>query len=420
VALAERLRTRIVQGAGRATRGPNDYAVVVVLGTDITRYFSRPDNRRALEPELQAEVEFGWENSRGADPDEVIENVEMFLAHDVDWRKQGEPMVAEFRQDAVKVASPGADALGKVATLEVAAWQRAFGGDWLGASEQLQEAARQVGIGGEATRGYRGLLLYLAGVWLHIGAKDEAQRGRARQLVRDAAAAANRGRWLKEMRDLPGADEIPLEAVDVVAVNAIVARLRGKLHSARITEDLAQMRDALSQANSTTFEGGLTTLGSYLGAEASKPKGKGRCDSAWAWGAAMWMTVEAKSEQHPDGLLPLRDIRQANTQLDQLAHDRGMDHPPAGSPAVIVSDRLTVDPQHASAANPNVYLTSTDVLAQIAGDISTVWSDLLASATGIQAELTLRQHVRAVMTEHGCLPSQVIDRLTQNRIRPGD
>ncbi|MCV7109561.1 hypothetical protein H7I55_01095, partial [Mycolicibacterium setense] len=30
-ALAERVRTRIVQGAGRCTRGPNDYAIVVVL-----------------------------------------------------------------------------------------------------------------------------------------------------------------------------------------------------------------------------------------------------------------------------------------------------------------------------------------------------------------------------------------------------
>lgn len=119
------------------------------------------------------------------------------------------------------------------------------------------------------------------------------------------------------------------------------------------------------------------------------------------------MTVEAKSEQHSDGLLPLHDVRQANTQLDQLSHDRGMDHPPAGSPAIIVSDRLTVDPEHAPAANPNVYL-------------ATVWSDLLTSASGIQAEHVLRQHVRSVMTEHGCLPSQVIDRLTQNRIRPGD
>jgi hypothetical protein len=417
-ALAERLRTRIVQGAGRCARGPNDYAVVVVLGSDITKYFSRPDNLKELEPELQAEVEFGWQNSKGANPDEVIANVEMFLAHDVDWREQGEPMVTEFRQDAVKVESPAADALGKSAALEVEAWQLVFSGDWTGASEKLQQAVPHVGP--EATRGYRGLLLYIAGLWLYLGAQDETQRARARQLVREAALAANRGTWLKEMRDLPGVEEVPLVPVDVVAVNAIVARLRGQLRTKQVTAALTEMLEALGQDDAKVYERGLTALGSFLGAEASKPKGQGRCDSAWVWGTAMWMTVEAKSEEHDDGLLPLKDVRQANTQLDQLAADRGMDHPPAGSPAIIVSDRLTVDPQHAPAANPNVYLTSTDVVAGIASDVSAVWGDLLTTATGIPSGQVQRQHVRSVMTENGCLPSQVIDRLTQNRIRPGD
>lgn len=188
----------------------------------------------------------------------------------------------------------------------------------------------------------------------------------------------------------------------------------------RVTDSLKEMCEALRQDEATTYEGGLTALGSFLGAEASKPKGQGRCDSACVWDTVIWMTVEAKTEQHSDGLLPLKDIRQANTQLDQLAADRGVDHPPAGSPAIILSDRLTVDPRHAPVANPNVYLASTEVVEQIAGDIATVWSDLLTSATGIQFEQVLRQHVRSVMTENGCLPSQVIDRLTQTRIRPGD
>lgn len=418
VALAERLRTRIVQGAGRCTRGPNDYAVVVVLGSDIAKYFSRPENLSALEPELQAEVAFGWTNSKGADPDEVIENVEMFLAHGADWREQGEPMVAEFRQDAVKVDSPAAEALGSAAGLEVEAWELAHGGDWIGASEKLQQAVPLVGP--EATRGYRGLLLYLAGVWLFLGAQDETQRARVRQLVREAVLAANRGTWLKEMRVLPGTDEVSLVAVDVVAVNAIVARLRGQLRTTQINATLTEMAEGLAQDTSTRYEGALTILGSFLGAEASKPKGQGRCDSAWLWGTAMWMTIEAKSEEHDDGLLPLKDVRQANTQLDQLAADRGVEHPPAGSPAIVVSERLTVDPQHAPVANPNVYLTTPGVISEIAADVATVWADLLTAAVGISSEQTQRQHVRSVMTDNGCLPSQVVDRVTQNRIRPGD
>lgn len=420
IALAERLRTRIVQGAGRCTRGPNDYAVVVVSGSDLTRYFSRSENREALEPELQAEVEFGWENSRGTDPAEVLENVEVFLEHASLWRELGEPKVAEFRQDAVKTPPPGAAALGTSAAFEVEAWQLAFRGDWIGASDRLQEAARLVGAGGESTRGYRALLLYIAAVWLHLGAEGETERARARELERQAGAASNRGGWLKEMRGFPGAEEVPLASADVVAVNAIVARIRGQLRPNRVSDELQEMRDAVAQSEPASYEQGLRLLGTYLGADASKPKGQGRCDSAWVWDTALWLTVEAKSAQHPDGLLPLHDIRQANTQLDQLAADRGMDHPPAGSPAIIVSDRLSVDPEHAPVANPNVFLTSTEAVQEIAADTAAVWRALLTSAIGGESGPRLRAHVQSVMTQHGCLPSQVVDRLTQYRIRPSE
>ena len=417
-ALAERLRTRIVQGAGRCTRGPSDYAVVVVLGSDVMKYFSRSENRSALEPELQAEVDFGWRNSKGIEPNEVIENVKVFLDHGNDWREEGEPAVAEFRQGAVKTDSPGTDALGKAAALEVEAWQLAFGGDWIGASQKLQEAVPHVDAA--ATRGYCSLLLYLAGVWLHLGAQNEPQRSRARQLVRDAAGPANRSIWLKEMRKLEGSEEIPPVPEDNVAVSQIVARLRGSLKQEKIERDLAEMREAVAQNEAARYERGLTTLGLFLGASAFKPKRQGNCDSAWIWGNEKWVTIEAKSEEKSGGLLPLKDIRQANTQLDYLAANREMDYPPVGSPSIIVSDKSSVDPQHAQTAHPNVYLTSPSVVKEIVGDAAAVWESLLTTAVGLPSEREQKQCVRSVMSDNGCLPSQVIDRLTQNRIRPVD
>ena len=78
-ALAERIRTRVVQGAGRCTRGPDDFAVVVVRGSDLTRYLNFPDVRAALDPELQAEVEFGWQNSVGQSHDDIADMVKVFL-----------------------------------------------------------------------------------------------------------------------------------------------------------------------------------------------------------------------------------------------------------------------------------------------------------------------------------------------------
>lgn len=391
-ALSERIRTRIVQGAGRSTRGPKDFAVVVIKGTDLTKYFAQPENVAALEPELQAEVQFGWDNSRGVDPDDIVENVEMFLEHEDDWRTSGEEMVAEFLDDSRKVEPAAAAPLGNAAPLEVDAWQLAYAGDWVGASEKLQEAV--VKVGPEATRGYRGLLLYLAGVWTHLGAEDATQKAKARDLIRDAGKAANGRTWLREMLPLPDSTEVDLEPMDVVAVNEILARLRGTLKTSRIKANLTEMQEALQQDGAERYERGLTILGSFLGASASKPKGQARTDSAWEWGTAKWLTIEAKSEEHDDGLLPVKDLRQANTQMDQLAADRGIDYPPAGSPIVLLSDRLTVDPQHAPIANPNVFLSSPSVVSAIAADIATVWVELLSTAAGKLSEAAQRKHVR--------------------------
>lgn len=416
-AIAERVRTRVVQGAGRCTRQPNDYAVVVVRGTDLTRYLARPDVQSALDPELQAEVQFGWANSRGETPEDVLGNVQVFLDHGAEWRAGGEQALAEFRDAAEQVPAAGSDALQASAPLEVQAWALACQEDWAGASALLQQAARELGKGGDATRGYRAVLLYLAGVWLHHAATGEAERGRARDLVRQAGAASARGVWLKEMRALPSQEAEALPEADRIAVNAVAAVLATGVKADRHQVRRTAMLDDLSQDEAGAYERGLTALGGLLGADASKPAGTGRCDSAWLWGDAMWMSLEAKSEEEAGKTIPLKDIRQANTQLDQIAIDRGMPHPPADSSAVLVSDRLTVDPAHAGTANPNVFLTGPDVVYELGGDAAQAWSVLVPGASG-QSEGALRELVERTLREFGCLPSQAQDRLTQDRIRP--
>lgn len=416
-ALAERVRTRVVQGAGRCTRGPDDFAVVVVRGSDMTRYLNRPDVRAALDPELQAEVAFGWENSAAQSHDDVMDNVRIFLEHDEAWRTGGEPLVVQARRDARKVPPPGSDGLQAAVDAEVTAWELAYQSDFTGASTRMQDAAREAGKGGDAARGYRAYLLYLAAVWLSHGASSAAEHARARQLLRDAAGATPRGQWLRETTPLPGQEREDLPAVDQAGVAAVAAILSGRLNPTKIAAVNAQMIQDLGQSAHKPYERGLATLGGLLGAEASKPRGTGRCDSAWVWGSALWATVEAKSEQDGAKTLPLHDIRQANTQLDQLAHDRQVANPPPGSPAVIVSERLTVAPDDAAAAAPNLHLTTPRAVHQLALDAQAAWDSLVATAAG-QPAGRLRDHVQETLRQFGCLPTQAIERLTETPIKP--
>ncbi len=103
------------------------------------------------------------------------------------------------------------------------------------------------------------------------------------------------------------------------------------------------MLAGLAQQEATQYEQALVALGQLLGAESSKPAGKGRADSVWLW-TALWVTVEAKSEQAADGMLSMDYVRQTNTQLASVAVDRTEDAPPEGSISLIVTPRSVVDP----------------------------------------------------------------------------
>ena len=61
--LQERVRTRITQGAGRATRNTKDHATVIMIGDDLTNFVLRPDVLAALREELHAEIQFGHDQS---------------------------------------------------------------------------------------------------------------------------------------------------------------------------------------------------------------------------------------------------------------------------------------------------------------------------------------------------------------------
>lgn len=61
----ERVQVRVLQAIGRCTRSLEDYSAVVISGAEITNYLADPSRRKFLHPELQAEISFGSEQSKG-------------------------------------------------------------------------------------------------------------------------------------------------------------------------------------------------------------------------------------------------------------------------------------------------------------------------------------------------------------------
>jgi hypothetical protein len=367
-----------------------------------------------MDPEIQAEIEFGIENSR-IEADELIENVTEFLEQGDTWLQDAEEHITDLRQSARLIHPEGSDALARAARLEVEASSEAWSGRWAKAGQALQRAATVLGENGDSTRGYRAMLLYLAGVWCHRAGSDQDRAdlvrvGRA--LVQNADEAAQPAQWVKEMRRLSDDINVAVDPTDEVAAEAIANALV-RTTIARTRSKTERMMAGLSQQDASKYEPALSDLGQLLGAEASKPQGSGRCDSVWRWKNRLWIALEAKSEHKPNRLIPLKDIRQANDQLRLLQKDVSANSIPEGSKTLLISPRQLIDPSASGSAESHVFLVTPDEIIHVAKTVAEAWQELLSRRKSLD-DAILRRVVLECLNGYGVLPSQVLDQLTEN------
>lgn len=415
-ALAARVRTRVIQGAGRCTRGPGDTAVVLILDSDLSRFLARPEVIDALDSELQAELRFGRENSQAANRADVLANVRAFLNQDSDetWRNDAEPALTDYRREMIQAMPAGTDALSTCVVEEVQAWAAASAGVWSEAAQHAHEVARLAGVGGKATNGYCAFWMYLQAAWADQAAEiadDAAGRAAAQALVRRAETVMGLGSWIRQMAPFPAAQRSALTAMDANAVNAVMAQLQGGVNQGTVRRRIGEMQAGLQERDPGKYEPALTELGRLVGASAAKPQEKGRCDSTWCWGNDLWLALEAKSDHEPRGVVPHKDVRQANDQLRLLASERGVTAVPPSSATIIISPKPGIDDNGIKGAEAHVHLVPLTTMTEIALDVGSAWEELLSKSAGRNSS-ELRDLVTEAFTARGVLPSALHERLT--------
>lgn len=412
--LQERVRTRVLQGLGRCTRGPQDYSVVIVEDEALVRFLSRDENVEAMPSELQAELQFGLNTSEGVTGSQLMSLTSSALAQDARWTGDAENQIIDWREESVLPSSPDLDALAASAPKEVRAWRQAWAGDWAAAGQLAMEIHGQ--LNGTELTPYRSLWAYFAHCWLSRAAEDGAQTLEKAQEYLNLAHRASFGTtWLKELQRekqaTPSLEDWERKAVASVHTKAVADGAK----PTKSATELTQMVADLGQTKAAGYERGLTTLGTCLGARAFKPEGDARSDSVWLWDT-LWVTVEAKSEQLEGGTINPTYVRQVCTQLNSLAYDEGVEEYPPGSFSVMVSPKRVVRPAAVAGSNKNVYLASPEELKELALDVKRAWSALRAFATDADSALQFDQTAR-VLWEHRLLPTQVCERLTAEPIK---
>lgn len=421
VALESRIRTRIVQGTGRCTRGPKDTAIVLIRG-DLSAFLQRPETISAFTPELQAEIRFGAENSQDGSSDDMLENVRAFLTQDTDdtWRSDAEPTIVEYRHQAIQDPPEGSEQLSNCATEEVEAWISASTNSWENAAKHAHEVCRILGDGGSATRQYQAFWKYLEAAWVDMLAEegnDPSLKATALQRLAEAEKTAGGGSWIHQMAPFPEQDSPKSSRVDDIAASKIASLLRDNAKENSTIGKLERMVTDLNQKSAPTFEAALSILGCMLGAISSKPTPHGRCDSTWCWDNELWIALEAKSEHNEAGTISLKDIRQSNGQLTLLRSDRKLDWIPHCSATVIISPRSGVHSDGIAIADRHLFLTKPATVREIADDTLRAWKRLLSQKDG-RNETDVQELIVKTFRSFDILPYDILRRLTMNPVGP--
>jgi len=343
--LRDRLRTRVTQAMGRCTRDEADFAIVLMIGTDLLKWCCTGANVEGMHPELQAEINFGLENSEDRATNEFGDLAKDFLSKSTDWRAAEEAIVAKRNTLSRKVDSNAKELL-EAAPSEIAFVYRMWNAEFASAVQQA-EAAIAALAGGDSLKPYRSFWHHQAAVAAFLAFKASGKGEYKTICVQhlEAASATSLGiRALGDVRaQLTGSSTSESVVLPIREwfsnVSALLSEWR--VRGARFERKIAEVRSFLTHPeNSSGYERGLESLGRMLGAKAHRWNNDGAPDGFWLFENFHGLVFEAKNEKAE--AIPLKTVRQARTHEERARKDELI---PASiqCTTVIASNQLLLD-----------------------------------------------------------------------------
>jgi hypothetical protein len=311
ILLNERIQTRILQAIGRCTRSLEDFSAVVISGDELQNYLVDIRRREFLHPELQAEINFGAEQSKGTSLKDIVENFETFLENGEAWEDVNQQIVA-YRKAAIQKAFPAMDELSGVVAAEIDFQTRLWQGDYESALECAESVLGK--LVAPELRGYRALWHYLAGSAAWLGGEDGvvALKSKAKLQFGKAKSAANGIPWLVALarhQTEPSSDEVRNSATmgQIERVETILAQL-GTVHDRGFANREKYILEGLMSEDK--FEDAHKLLGELLGFDTGKVEEDGSPDPWWIAGN-LCLVFEDHAGAQEESALDVKKARQA-------------------------------------------------------------------------------------------------------------
>lgn len=310
---SERIKTRIVQAAGRCTRNASDYSVVCILGDSILNEFTSPKVQSQYHPELRAEIAFGIENSTSFKTvEDILENVQIFFARGEEWA-EAESYLVDLRNQFVaekpdKSHQAIMQKLLDSAQAEVEVQYHLWNKDYQHALEKALQVIEM--LNAPSLLGYKCYWQYVCGsISLELGNKPKAKQ------LFEEAIKNNKGGilWLSDLINSISSEEAEVSANNsfydnVERLEESIQRIKSKNNSFEVRAK--EVLDGLF-SDGKTFETAHCKLGEMLGFDAYNSMENAAPDPYWIVNDHLCIVAEDKIYESTTKPIPVEDVRQA-------------------------------------------------------------------------------------------------------------
>jgi DEAD/DEAH box helicase/Helicase C-terminal domain len=313
-----RITTRLVQAFGRCTRSDQDYSAVIVRGEELNKYLMTPERRALLHPELQAELNFGIEQSKKTTVEIFLENFEIFLEQGDDWRAANADILAK-REHLKQDQPPWMTDLAATSSIEIdyvnAIWNNNYESAFAHAKSVLAI------LNDEKLRGYRALWHYLAGSAALLAFENGSVGfdAQAREQYATALKAEGAISWLVPLSKRAGIADSGVKNIDSKDTADLIERIENLFDNLGTLTDYkynlfeTEIRTKLEKNEASVFEDGHAKLGKLLGYDAGNRNDTASPDPWWMANGSLCFIFEDHSDAKPESSLSVEKARQVCT-----------------------------------------------------------------------------------------------------------
>lgn len=315
--LKDRVRTRIVQAIGRCTRSATDFSTVCILGDDLQDRLLHKENIQLYHPELQAELQFGYEESKRAGGiDDFLDMYTVFLDQKSEEWGSADAQIVARREDTIQQPDPLMGKLQSIVSIELKYQLAIWSKDYIRALEHANSIATE--LNGEELKGYRGFWYYLAGSAAWLAAQtDSSYYSVARTRFGQAASCTSSVTWFRNL--VSQSEGIGEEVEETRHLSFLIERLEVELDQMGTSSDrkfnkrITAILNGLSDnEDGNKFEAAHQDLGSLLGYRSENTDLNGGPDPWWIACDDFCLVAEDYTQTDGSKPIPLYKVRQAN------------------------------------------------------------------------------------------------------------